>query len=134
MLKEFTIETNGEGFYNLTEKIQAIVRTSTTQEGTILIFTPHTSCALSICEAHDPAALTDVENFLKHLAPRNLAFITHKEEGPDDSPSHMKSILLHPSLQLIISEGKLLLGVYQGIFLTEFRDGPKERKLYLKFC
>ena len=80
----------------------------------------------------DPDARIDMENFLQHLAPRNLSFITHTAEGPDDSPSHMKSILLNSGLQLFIDNGKLVLGQWQAIYLAEFRDGNHERKNLFK--
>ena len=73
-----------------------------------------------------------MENYLKHLAPRNLPFITHTAEGPDDSPSHMKAITTGHSLQIIVNEGKLILGTWQGLYLTEFRDGVHSRKIHLK--
>lgn len=134
-LKEISITTNGEGFYSVTRQIQSELdeNLSGSLDGVLTVFTPHTSCALTINENYDPLAQEDMENFLKHLAPRNLAFIKHDDEGEDDSPSHMKSILLNPSLSIIISNGKMLLGTWQGLFLTEFRDAPKERTLYLKF-
>lgn len=128
-----TIKTYGERFYSITSEVKEQLDKINIQSGTLLLFTPHTSCALCINESYDPSACEDMENFLKHLAPRNLHFIKHCDEGADDSPSHMKSILLQPSITFIIEKGKLLLGQWQGIFLCEFRDSPKERTVYLKY-
>ena len=129
--------TSGERFYNITQQVQSalddLMKQSPSPSGVLTLFNPHTSCALTINEAHDISAANDMENFLKHLAPRELPFITHTMEGSDDSPSHMKSILLQTSLQLIVEEGNLVLGTWQGIYLCEFRDAPKQRSLYLKF-
>jgi secondary thiamine-phosphate synthase enzyme len=74
-----------------------------------------------------------MENFMKHLAPRDLDFITHTAEGPDDSPSHMKSILLNQNLCLPVINGQIEMGTWQGLYLSEFRDGNKSRSILLKF-
>lgn len=74
-----------------------------------------------------------MEKFLMHLAPRNLSFIEHDDEGEDDSPSHMKSILLNQNMGLIVESGEIVMGTWQGIYLAEFRDAPHSRKVLLKF-
>ncbi len=102
-------------------------------DGILFIFIMHTSCALTISEDYDPSAKRDLERFFDHLAPRDLPFIEHTLEGPDDSPSHMKSALLHQHLALPVDNGKIQLGQWQGIFLAEFRDDQKTRKIHLKF-
>ena len=128
------IQTSGEGFYRITDRIhQELNKISPSGNGILTVFCPHTSCGLAINEDYDPSAKEDMERFLKHLAPRNLSFIKHTAEGPDDSPSHMKAILLQPSLTLIVENGKLQKGMWQGIFLCEFRDAPKDRTLWLHF-
>ena len=130
MVDKITVQTAGEGFYEITDEVRTQVRT--TESGVLTLFCPHTSCALAINEAYDPSAREDMTAFLEHIAPKNLAFIRHTAEGPDDSPSHMKAILMQTSLQLIIEEGALVLGRWQGIYLTEFREAPHTRQLYLK--
>ncbi len=137
----FTAEfkTNGENFYNITDLIKKSLSSyleSLHQEkksGLLCLFIPHTSCALTISEAFESSAIDDVKSFLKHIASRKLPFITHTTEGADDSPSHMKSILLQQSINLIVEKGEIILGTWQGIFLAEFRDDPKNRKIHLKF-
>lgn len=129
--KEIVIDTTGERFYNITQKIQRA--TQEHQSGVMHLFVMHTSCALTINEAFDNTARSDMENFLRHLAPENLSFIEHTAEGPDDSPSHMKSLLLHQSLCLLVEHGNLVLGTWQGIYLAEFRRAPQRRKVLLKF-
>ena len=127
-------QTSGERFYDITKVIQSSFKENcTSKNGLLTIFNPHTSCGLCLNEAYDPSAASDMEKFLKHLAPRNLAFIEHTAEGPDDSPSHMKSILLQNSLLLIVEDGQIQLGTWQGIYLCEFRDARKVRNLQLKF-
>ena len=130
------IRTGGEKFYNITEEINhafsEITGYKSDSRGILTVFCPHTSCALTISEAWDPTAKKDLEEFLKQCAPRNLPFITHTCEGPDDSPSHMKSILLQSSLNLIIEESALKLGQWQGVYLAEFRDAPHTREIWLQ--
>ena len=127
-------QTDGERFYDLTKEVHSSFKENCSEEnGLLIIFNPHTSCGLTINESYDPSAATDMESFLKHLAPRNLKFIEHTTEGEDDSPSHMKSILLQNSLQLIVEDGEIQLGQWQGIYLCEFRDARKVRKMQLKF-
>lgn len=131
------IETHGERCYDITKQVQATTGILCTQcevhSGILHLFIMHTSCALVISEAYDPTARQDLESFLKHLAPRDLPFIKHTLEGDDDSPSHMKSALLHQTLALPVEEGALLLGRWQGIYLAEFRDAPHSRQVIAKF-
>ncbi|EQC46429.1 secondary thiamine-phosphate synthase enzyme [Bacteriovorax sp. BSW11_IV] len=128
------VKTHGEKFYNITEEVKRYVsQICANHSGILHLFVTHTSCALTINESYDPSARIDLENFLKHLAPRNLSLITHTDEGEDDSPSHMKSLLCHQNLAFIVEKGQLLLGTWQGIYLAEFRDDPKTRIVLVKF-
>ncbi|NRA47028.1 MAG: YjbQ family protein [Oligoflexales bacterium] len=104
-LREIGFKTTGERFYNITEQVKK--EAASHNSGVLYLFIMHTSCALTINEAFDDSARTDMEAFLKHLAPENLHFIEHTAEGPDDSPSHMKSILLQQSLCLPVENGEL---------------------------
>lgn len=128
------IDTNEEKFHAITNKIQdEAKKIIQSKSGILYLFLPHTSCGLLIQESFDPSAKTDMEKFLKHLAPRELSFIEHTAEGPDDSPSHMKSIVSGHTLNIIVEQGQLVLGQWQGIYLAEFRDGSHKRKIHLKF-
>jgi secondary thiamine-phosphate synthase enzyme len=129
-----SVQTNGEAFYDVSSDIKSwVLKHLKKRSGVLHLFVMHTSCALTINESYDPAARRDMEKFLKYLAPRNLNFIEHDDEGEDDSPSHMKSILLNQNIGLIIEEGELITGNWQGIYLAEFRDAPHSRKVLLKF-
>lgn len=128
------VQTNGESFYDITKELKKWTSQNlVSRSGVLHLFIMHTSCALTINESYDPAARRDMERFMKHLAPRNLAFIEHDDEGEDDSPSHMKSILLNQNLGLVVENGELVIGTWQGIYLAEFRDAPHNRKVVLKF-
>jgi len=136
VLQRLKVTTDGEGLYEITDLVVeelGKLLPSSGSSGIFYLFIPHVSSALMISEAYDPSAKGDVESFIKHLAPRNLPFITHTLEGPDDSPSHMKSAILHQHLALPVEKGELLLGQWQGIFLAEFRDRRYNRTLMLKF-
>lgn len=136
--QKICILTEGESFYNITDSVNNIFHqhwrnSSSPTSGILYLFTPHTSCALTISEAFDPSAAHDMENFMKQVAPTDLPFIQHTSEGVDDSPSHMKSILLNTGLHLIVDQNELILGTWQGIYLCEFRNSHKKREVYLKF-
>ncbi len=137
MITTIELQTSGEQFYEITDQVKMslnkLLKDSNSKSGVLTLFITHTSCGLTINESYDPAAKNDMENFLKHLAPRNLNFITHTEEGPDDSPSHMKTMLINQNLSFIVESEELLLGTWQGIYLCEFRDSPKTRKILVKF-
>jgi len=129
--KTLEIKTNGEGFVDITAQIKDMIPDN--KSGVIFIQNTHTSCGLVINEAFDPLAKKDMENFLKYIAPDNLKFIEHTEEGPDDSPSHMKSILVQQTMSLLVEKGQLQLGQWQGVYLCEFRRSSKLRRILTKF-
>ncbi len=101
------------------------------EQGMMNLFIKHTSAGLAINENADPAVRMDFENILNQLVPENQSFYTHTEEGPDDMPSHVKSTMTGHSLTLPITNGKLNLGTWQGIYLCEFRNNPSGRKLVI---
>jgi len=133
-VQEISVRTAGERFYDITDQIQSAVKKEAgSRSGVVHLMLMHTSCGLCMGEAYDPSARVDMEEFLRRLAPRSQPFITHTAEGPDDSPSHMKSILMHQSITLIVDNGRALLGTWQGVYLCEFRDGSRTRTVTLKF-
>lgn len=99
------------------------------QEGILHLFIKHTSAAITINEAADPDVLTDFESIFNHIVPENLPFLKHTIEGPDDMPAHIKAAMIGNSLQIPITNGKLNLGTWQGIYLCEFRNHAGPRKL-----
>ncbi len=134
MITDIMISTRGESFVDITDLVKRKLESTTANKsGILVLYIVHTSCALTINEAFDSSAKEDMQNFLKHLAPRNLSFITHDAEGADDSPSHMKSLLLNQNLVIPIEKGSLVMGTWQGIYLCEFRDRAHERKVLIKF-
>lgn len=126
------IQTSGKGLYEFTAEVNSIIRNHSVHDGMCHLFIQHTSASLCISENADPSAKADLERFLDRIAPEDQAWHRHTFEGPDDSPSHMKSILTDVSLSIPISHGKLDLGTWQGIYLAEHRHMSHQRRVVLK--
>jgi secondary thiamine-phosphate synthase enzyme len=109
------------------ELVRAVPELSTFKVGTAHIFLRHTSAALTINENADPDVRSDLTAALDRLVPEGAGY-RHDAEGPDDMPAHVKTALLGPSLSVPITDGRLALGTWQGIWLCEFRDagGPRQ--------
>jgi len=129
MLKNLEIKTPGQGLYEITDEVEALVRESGLEEGLCNIFIQHTSASLIIQENADPSAKRDLERWFNRLVPENDKLYTHTSEGPDDMPSHIKSVLGATSLNVPVAAGGLALGTWQGIYLWEHRSSPHRRKI-----
>jgi secondary thiamine-phosphate synthase enzyme len=114
-------------FKDLTGLIQKLVADSGVQSGTCFVFVPHTTAAVLINENADPGLRTDLDNFLKQLAPRDKDY-RHNDGNCD---AHLKAALIGCSKSLLIENGRLVLGTWQGVYLCEF-DGPRRRELRVK--
>ena len=97
--------------------------------GILHVFIKHTSAAITINESADPDVLTDFESIFNFLIPENMPFLTHTIEGPDDMPAHIKAAMIGNSISIPITDGRLNLGTWQGIYLCEFRNRGGSRKL-----
>lgn len=98
-------------------------------QGLMNIFIKHTSAALALNENYDPDVRVDFDEFLNHLVPEKTPYFTHVSEGSDDMPAHIKSSLIGQSLTIPIANKKLNIGVWQGIYLCEFRNNGGPRKI-----
>ncbi|MGQ4875605.1 MAG: secondary thiamine-phosphate synthase enzyme YjbQ [Promethearchaeia archaeon] len=116
---------------DITEKIRNVVRKSGIEDGVCRIFVPHTTAGITINENADPSVKSDIISFLNKLIPQSgrLGYSFRHMEGNSDA--HIKASLIGPSLDLIIHEGRILLGTWQGIMFAEF-DGPRNRKIYVQ--
>ena len=124
-----TIRTNfRKEFKDITGEIEAIVQKENLAEAVLHIFVPHTTAGITLNEGVDSSVLTDMENFLSHLVPKSGFRYNHAEGNSD---AHILTTLVGSSLTLFITNGKILLGTWQKIFLAEF-DGPRTRKVYIK--
>lgn len=129
--EEIVISTDGRGTYDLSEQIQRAVRASGIGTGICHIFIRHTSASLMVCENADPAVMVDLESFMSRLVPDGDPMLTHTAEGPDDMPSHVRSILTQTDLNVPVSDGQCALGTWQGIYLWEHRYAAHRRKIIL---
>ena len=98
-------------------------------EGILHLFIKHTSAAITINESADPDVLTDFESMFNKIVPENMPFLTHTMEGPDDMPAHIKAAMIGQSVTIPITNAKLNLGIWQGIYLCEFRNNGGPRNL-----
>jgi secondary thiamine-phosphate synthase enzyme len=126
---EYSIQTNGRGFTDLTARTAAFVRESGVREGVCNVFLVHTSASLIFGENADPSVRRDLETFFARLAPDGAPVYEHDTEGPDDMPSHIRTVLTQNSLVIPIIGGELGLGTWQAIFLWEHRKIPHERRI-----
>ena len=116
----------------ITEQIEAAIpEISTIKIGFLQVFIQHTSAALTINENADPTVRKDFQTFVNELIPESFPRFIHTYEGPDDMPAHIKASFFDSSLQIPITDGKLNLGIWQGIYLCEFRRNGGSRKLIL---
>ena len=97
--------------------------------GMLNIFIKHTSASLTINENADPSVREDFESYFNHFVPENEAYYQHVDEGSDDMPAHLKSSILGSSLNIPITEGRLNMGIWQGIYLWEHRNHATGRRL-----
>jgi len=129
MIRTLTITTTHQGLMEVTNRIAAVVADADLAEGLCTIFIRHTSASLVIQENADPSARHDLEAWLNRLVPEDDPTFTHRDEGPDDMPSHIKAALTATSMSIPIVGGRLALGRWQGIFLWEHRRRSHQREL-----
>lgn len=125
----FRIPQKRRGCHLITREVLQHLPEQLPQTELLNLFVQHTSCALSINENADPDVRADMEQILNHLVKENEPYYEHTFEGLDDMPAHAKCSLLGVSLTIPITDGRLNLGTWQGIYLCEFRDHGGDRTL-----
>lgn len=125
---EFALAAKHRGCHLVTREIIDRLPKPLPKAGLLNLFVKHTSCALSINENADPDVRSDMEKIMNHIVRENEPYYDHLLEGADDMPAHAKSSLFGVSLSIPITDGRLNLGTWQGIYLCEFRDygGPRQ--------
>jgi secondary thiamine-phosphate synthase enzyme len=131
MIRQFSVDTRGQGLYEITATVQAVLKDSGIGEGVCTLFVQHTSASLVIQENADPSAKRDLERWIARLVPEGDPFYTHDAEGPDDMPAHIRAALTASSLSIPIVNERLALGTWQGIYLWEHRRRGARRDLVL---
>ena len=124
---EFALAAKHRGCHLVTREIIDRLPKPLPKAGLLNLFVKHTSCALSINENADPDVRSDMEKIMNHIVRENEPYYDHVLEGADDMPAHAKSSLFGVSLSIPITDGRLNLGTWQGIYLCEFRayGGPR---------
>ncbi len=125
--KEIQLPLFPRGFHIITDII--VRQLSFPENGLLNLFIKHTSAGLTVNENFDPTVLDDFETVFNRMVPDNNALYTHIMEGSDDMPAHIKSVLTGNSVTIPITNGKLNLGTWQGIYLCEFRNGSRRRNI-----
>ncbi|PIB24407.1 secondary thiamine-phosphate synthase [Amylibacter kogurei] len=137
MQDTFTIHTNGQGLYEFTRDVKSWI-SGASGNGLLTLFVQHTSCSLLIQENADPEVQTDLRNYFARLVPPtsdpSMSYLTHTYEGVDDMPAHIKSAMMPVSLNIPVSNGRMALGTWQGIYLFEHRDAPYARRVVAHFA
>jgi len=127
--KEFTLAGRERGFHLVTADVLArIPEIAQIRRGILHLFLKHTSASLTINENADPSVRADLERHFNELAPEDAPYYTHDTEGPDDMPAHIKASLLGAWLTIPVTDGRLNLGTWQGIYLCEHRDHAGSRE------
>ena len=127
--KSLILNTKGRGTTEITGEIQTIVRESVIDAGLCNVFVHHTSASLIMCENAEPEVRRDLERFFARLVPDGDPDFRHTDEGPDDMPAHVRSILTQTSLSLPVANGRCDLGTWQGVYLWEHRASPHRRRI-----
>ena len=155
MIKHLTITTPRQGLHEFTDQLNALVRDAGVLEGLCTLFVQHTSASLLVQENADPSAKRDLEHWLNRLVKENFVgnkiwrasarpegegqdgpsqndpLYTHQNEGPDDMPGHIKSALTATQISIPVSEGRLALGTWQGVYLWEHRHRGGARRIVM---
>ncbi len=130
--KEIRLPAFPRGFHLITTSIvKAIPELRDVKIGSLQVFIKHTSASLTINENADPTVRMDFESHMNVMVPEDTPYYIHTYEGPDDMPAHIKASLMGSSVQIPITDGKLNLGIWQGIYLCEHRNNASGRSLVI---
>ena len=125
--REYELHTKPEGLYSITAQVRAAVRDSGVQDGICIVFCPHTTAGITVNENADPDVAADILYGLRQIFPERPEY-RHMEGNTN---AHLKASYMGSSATILIEDGELALGVWQGIYFCEF-DGPRRRRYYIK--
>lgn len=130
--KEIRLPSYSRGFHIITRHIeQEFEDLKNIRQGLLHVFIQHTSASLTINENADPTVRKDFESHINKMVPENAPYYEHTLEGPDDMPAHIKASMMGSSVSVPITNGRLNLGTWQGIYLCEHRNRGGQRRLVL---
>lgn len=128
--EEIRLKAYNRGFHLITDTVErSVPEIRQITIGILQVFIQHTSASLTINENADPTVRTDFESHMNKMVPEDAPYYIHTYEGPDDMPAHIKASLMGASVQIPITNGRLNLGIWQGIYLCEHRNHNSGRKL-----
>ena len=127
--QQLQFPTRGRGTFDISRLVDEAIQSSGIKQGICQIFIHHTSASLILCENADPAVRSDLETFMQRIVPDGDSMFQHTDEGPDDMPAHVRTVLTQSSLSIPVDEGRDTLGTWQGIYLWEHRTHPHKRKI-----
>jgi secondary thiamine-phosphate synthase enzyme len=128
--KEIRLSAKPRGFHLVTREImEQVPEIGRFAIGLAHLFIQHTSASLCLSENADPTVQADMERYFNQFVPENAPYFVHTSEGPDDMPAHIKAVLLGSSVTIPITNGRLNLGTWQGIYLCEHRNRGGGRRL-----
>ncbi|WP_265502350.1 secondary thiamine-phosphate synthase enzyme YjbQ [Paracoccus beibuensis] len=135
MILTLTVETHGPACHEITDRLVDWLRGK--GDGVLTLLIRHTSASLLIQENADPEVQADLLGWLHRMAPPaddpSMGWITHRYEGPDDMPAHLKAAMLPTTLQVPVADGRMMLGRWQGIYVVEHRRTPHRRQVVAIF-
>lgn len=130
-LHRLTVETSGKGLTDLTRAVAAWVAAQGVRTGLLTLWCRHTSASLTVQENADPTVRRDIERFFETLAPEEPGRYAHEDEGPDDMPAHLRTMLTATQLSVPVDDGRMVLGTWQALYLFEHRHRPHAREIVL---
>lgn len=131
-LTTLKIFTENQGLYEFTAQAQAWLNSIGISTGLLTVFCRHTSASLTIQENADPDVVKDLNDFFRQIAPEDAKRYRHSSEGLDDMPAHIKSALTDVSLSIPVTDGRMALGTWQGLYLFEHRARGHQREVVLQ--
>ena len=128
---QLEVSSHGRGLIDVTAAVARWTAEQGISTGLLTLFCRHTSASLMIQENADPDVLNAIEAFFERLAPEDRSLYLHDAEGPDDMPAHLRAALTQVQLSIPVSQGRLMLGIWQGIYLFEHRRAAHRREVAL---
>ena len=123
------LTTRGKGLYPITREVANWITSTNIKEALLTLFIQHTSASLTIQENADPDVILDLADFFERLVPERFPY-RHSTEGPDDMPAHIRTALTQTSLSSPVTQGRMALGTWQGIYVFEHRTEPQRRCVF----
>jgi secondary thiamine-phosphate synthase enzyme len=127
--QQLFVQTHRRGTTNISQQVTDVIASASIGYGLCHVFVHHTSASLMLCENADPTVRKDLDKFMQRLAPDGDPLFDHVDEGPDDMPAHVRTVITHTDLTIPVSRETSVLGTWQGIYLWEHRTSGFRRQL-----